>query len=141
MVLDFTVNNGFGGGGGEMTALPFHLLREALFRFCFPSSPPRRLQSEGHWCPPSPSLPALVPSTGWHVSWRATTCCTEWTRTQHVSWKLHLFSQLFNSGLPNWQPLDLGPGLLCIRRFSSASLSQCLHFEQLSAQSRSAMGR
>lgn len=53
---------------------------------------------------------------------------------------LELFSQLFNGDLPNWQPLDPGLGLPYVRRFffSFMFLSQCLHFRQLSAQSRRA---
>lgn len=80
--------------------------------------------------------PAWWSNSRWPMSLGTTTYCLGWARTQPVSWKSSLFSQFFNSDLPNWQPLDNpGPGLLYVRRFSFTFLSKCLHFKRLLAQS------
>lgn len=144
MVLYFTVNNWFGGGGGEMTALP----AACSARLCFTSVflPPNLSACRAMGVsilPPRRSWrlsPAQRSVSRWHVSQGATTYCVEWARTQPVSWKTSSFSQLFNSDLPNRSLLTQDQVCCMSEDLSFTFLSQCLHFKRLSARSRRATG-
>lgn len=111
---------GLGEGGGEMPALPAACSAGLCFTSLF--LPPNLYVCRARGVsilPPHHSWhwsPAWWSISRWHVSCGGTMYCLGRTRTQPVSCKSHLFSQLFNSDLPNWQPLDSGPGLLDVRR-------------------------